>query len=266
MTSNLGSCLTGARLSVLLSGALILLLATTILAQDATDGAHINSDVLNLFLSTRIQKPAAQATPEERAGVINELTDIILISDLTQAKELGNEPQVMAQLELQRRIILFNAFALDFLQKNQATDQEIFNLYEEQIGLAPPQEFKARHILVESQGAALALVKELEEGADFVELAKSKSTGPSGPNGGDLGWFQAQQMVKPFSDAVAGLKDGEFTTVPVQTQFGWHVILREGSRDGTPPTLESVRDVIKQRVEQNKFQDYVAGLRADSAK
>jgi peptidyl-prolyl cis-trans isomerase C len=265
MTSNFGSYLPGTRLSVLVSGALALLLTTAILAQDSTDGTHIDSDVLNLFLSTRIQKPAAQASPEERADAINELSDIILISDLPRANQLGDERQVKAQLDLQRRIILFNAFAMDFLAKNQATDQDILNLYREQIGLAPPQEFKARHILVESQGAALALVKELEAGADFVELAKSKSTGPSGPNGGDLGWFQAQQMVKPFSDAVAGLKDGEFTTSPVQTQFGWHVILREGSRDGTPPTLESVRDVIKQRVEQNKFQEYVAGLRADSA-
>ena len=161
----------------------------------------------------------------------------------------------------QRRIILFNALAADFLASNQATEQEIFNLYEEQIGLTLPREFKARHILVESQGEALTLVKELQDGADFVELAKSKSTGPSAPNGGDLGWFEAKHMVKPFSDAVAAMEDGAFTTVPVQTQFGWHIILREASRDGTPPTLESVRDVVKQRVEQDKFKKFVATLR-----
>lgn len=112
---------------------------------------------------------------------------------------------------------------------------------------------------------ALSLVRELQDGADFIELAKSKSTGPSGPNGGDLGWFQSQQMVKPFSDAVAALENGAFTTVPVQTQYGWHVILREASRDSTPPTLESVRDVIKQRVEQEKLQKYISSLRQSSS-
>ncbi|MCH8278050.1 MAG: peptidylprolyl isomerase, partial [Proteobacteria bacterium] len=237
---------------------MVLFLATTAIAQDAANSGQIDSDVYNLFLSTRTQKPAAQATPQERTAVMNELAGIFVVSDLPEAKALGDEPQVKAQLELQRRIILFNAFAADFLASNQATEQEIFDLYEEQIGLTLPREFKARHILVESQGEALTLVKELQDGADFVELAKSRSTGPSAPNGGDLGWFEAKHMVKPFSDAVAAMEDGAFTTVPVQTQFGWHIILREASRDGTPPTLESVRDVVKQRVEQDKFKKFVA--------
>ena len=261
MTLTFGSEPFGTRLSVVIPSALVLFLATTAVAQDAANHGQIDPDVFNLFLTTRIQKPAAQATPQERTAVMNELTDIYVISDLPEAQALGDEPQVKAQLELQQRVILFNAFATDFLAKNQATDQEIFNLYEEQIGLALPREFKARHILVESQGEALTVVEELQNGADFVELAKSRSTGPSGPNGGDLGWFEAKHMVKPFSDAVEAMEDGAFTTVPVQTQFGWHVILREASRDGTPPTLESVRDVVKQRVEQDKFKKFVAGLR-----
>jgi len=249
------------RFSAVIPGVMVLFLATTASAQDAAISGQIDSDVYSLFLSTRTQKPATQATPQERTAVMNELADIFVVSDLPEAKALGDEPQVKAQLELQRRIILFNAFVADFLASNQATEQEIFNLYEEQIGLTLPREFKARHILVESQGEALTLVKELQDGADFVELAKSRSTGPSAPNGGDLGWFEAKHMVKPFSDAVAAMEGGAFTTVPVQTQFGWHIILREASRDGTPPTLESVRDVVKQRVEQDKFKKFVATLR-----
>lgn len=261
MTFPIGSETFGMRFSAAIPGVMVLFLATTAIAQDAANSGQIDSDVYNLFLSTRTQKPAAQATPQERTAVMNELADILVVSDLPEAKALGDEPQVKAQLELQRRIILFNAFAAHFLASNQATEQEIFNLYEEQIGLTLPREFKARHILVESQGEALTLVKELQDGADFVELAKSRSTGPSAPNGGDLGWFEAKHMVKPFSDAVAAMEDGAFTTVPVQTQFGWHIILREASRDGTPPTLESVRDVVKQRVEQDKFKKFVAALR-----
>ena len=125
-------------------------------------------------------------------------------------------------------------------------------------------QYKARHILVQTQGEADALVNQLNEGADFEALAKEFSTGPSGPNGGDLGWFAPDQMVKPFADAVVALDDGTYTKTPVQTQFGWHVILREESRESEPPTLESVRDAIKQRVEQQKFQDYMQGLRDGS--
>ena len=100
---------------------------------------------------------------------------------------------------------------------------------------------------------------------DFAELAKEESTGPSGPNGGDLGWFAPERMVPPFSAAVADLENGAFSKEPVQTQFGWHVILREDSRESTPPTLESVRDVVKQRLEQQKLTDYLNELRATLA-
>ena len=109
------------------------------------------------------------------------------------------------------------------------------------------------------------MIKQLDEGADFATLAAEHSTGPTGPQGGDLGWFSPDQMVQPFSEAVAALEDGAHTAEPVQTQFGWHVILREDSRANQPPPLESVHDAIKQRVEQLKFQAYLETLRADYA-
>ena len=155
-----------------------------------------------------------------------------------------------------------SSVAADFLARNTATDEEILSTYAEQIEQAPPLQFKARHILVETQAAAIDLISQLDAGGDFQELAKTHSTGPSGPQGGDLGWFSPDQMVAPFSDAVAKLADGDFTKEPVQTQFGWHVILREESRASEPPTLDSVRDVIKQNVEQQKLQDYLIALRA----
>ena len=125
-----------------------------------------------------------------------------------------------------------------------------------QMQSSAPLQYKARHILVETQASALDLIAQLQDGANFEELAKANSTGPSGPSGGDLGWFSPEQMVK---------QDGEFTTQPVQTQFGWHVILREDSRENQPPPLDSVRDSIKQSVEQLKFQNYLEGLRTQLA-
>ena len=109
--------------------------------------------------------------------------------------------------------------------------------------------------------AAIELITQLDAGASFEELAQTHSTGPSGPTGGDLGWFSPGQMVAPFSDAVAGLDNGAYTEAPVQTDFGWHVILREESRVNEPPPLDSVRDALKQSVEQTKFQQYLEGLR-----
>jgi peptidyl-prolyl cis-trans isomerase C len=230
------------------------------------NGVSIDSSIVDIYLESRIQKPAAQATPAEREAVMQEISDIYLITTQPIANELANDTRVKAQSELQYRGILAQAVATDFFSKNQATDEEILDVYQKQIELAPPLQFKARHILVETQAAAESLITQLGEGAEFAELATAHSTGPSGPSGGDLGWFSPEQMVKPFSDAVASMSDGEFTTEPVQTQFGWHVILREESRTNTPPTLESARDIIKQQVEQTKFQEFIAKLRADQVK
>jgi peptidyl-prolyl cis-trans isomerase C len=261
-----GSSLSGAGRTAILLSASILFAAASSSAQ-APEGAPLfEQTVVDLLLESRIQKPASQATSEERAAAVDELTNIYVISNLPRAIELGNSPELKAQIELQEKAILFNAFANDFIANNQATEQEIFNAYEEQIALAPSKEFKARHILVETQSAAVALIDELNGGADFVALAKEHSTGPSGSAGGDLGWFTAQAMVQPFSIAVAAMEDGAFTPAPVQTQFGWHVILREDSRDSPPPPLDSVRDTIKQQVEQKKFQEFMSNARTNASK
>jgi len=227
------------------------------------NGVDIDSSVLSMYIESRIQKPAEQATAEEREVVIQELTDIYILTTQPNAKALGADPRIKAQIELQGRAVLAQAVATDFFTSNPATDEEILAEYQIQMTSAPASQFKARHILVESQAVASDLIVQLNDGADFAELAKASSTGPTGPNGGDLGWFSPEQMVAPFSDAVAALEDGAYTSEPVQTQFGWHVILREESRDNQPPTLDSVRDGLKQRVEQAKFQGYLESLRAD---
>lgn len=247
-----------------LAAAAGLAIAGTAWAQSDT-GVSIDPNVFNMYLESRIQKPADQATAEEAAAVRDELTDIYLLSEVPRALELKQSPRIQAQLELQSRGLLAQSVASDFLAQNQATDAEMRALYAEQIELAPPKEFKARHILVETQGEAIALITELEGGADFAELATQKSTGPSATSGGDLGWFTADRMVPEFSAAVAELGDAQFTKTPVQTQFGWHVILREESRESPPPPFDSVTDVLKQQVEQTKLRDYVNSLRNSAA-
>jgi peptidyl-prolyl cis-trans isomerase C len=124
------------------------------------------------------------------------------------------------------------------------------------------EQYKARHILVASEDEAKAIIQQLSSSkTDFAELAKEKSTGPSGPQGGDLGWFSSDSMVKPFSDAVMALENGKITETPVQTQFGWHVILREESKPNTPPPFAEVTERLRPRLEQDKFQAYLATQR-----
>ena len=228
------------------------------------NGIDVDSAVIDLYIESRTQKPASQVLAVERDSLIDEITDIYLLTSQPGVEKLMDDPQAQAQLEIQKRGLMAQVVATDFISRNQASDEEILSEYSKQIVLAPALQFKARHILVETQAAAIDLISQLDGGGDFEELAKSASTGPSGPNGGDLGWFSPNQMVESFSNAVADLEDGSYTKEPVQTQFGWHVILREESRASEPPTLDSVRDVIKQRIEQTKLQDYLTQLREQS--
>jgi peptidyl-prolyl cis-trans isomerase C len=253
-------------LAALISAVLVTVVATNINAETikTVNGEAIDSSVLDFYLTSRTQKPVEQVTAEERTLLVEELTDIYLLSNNESATEVEKDPQVQAQIELQRRGVIAQMVASKFFESIVVTEEEILAMYDTQASLAPALQFKARHILLESQGEAVEVIGELDMGANFEETAKSRSTGPSGPNGGDLGWFSPNQMVEAFSIAVADLEDGSYTKEPVQTQFGWHVILREESRASEPPTLDSVRDVIKQRIEQTKLQDYLTELRAQS--
>ncbi|MGR3514659.1 MAG: foldase protein PrsA [Paracoccaceae bacterium] len=129
------------------------------------------------------------------------------------------------------------------------TDEAIAAAYDETYGNTEPEtEYNASHILVETEEEAAALVTELEGGADFAELAKEKSTGPSGPRGGELGWFGTGAMVAPFEEAVVALDVGA-VSAPVQTQFGWHVIKLNESRIKDAPPLEQVRGQLQETIQ-----------------
>ncbi len=226
------------------------------------NGLPIDSAVFDFYAQSRTQRPADQLASDERDTLLQELKDVYLLATQSEADAVRNDPQIVAQLELQKTSLIAQTVATLYITGMTITDEEIQAEYDEQAALAPGQQYKARHILVESQGEAAAIIEELDGGADFETLARERSTGPSGPNGGDLGWFAPNQMVAPFSEAVQALENGAYSSEPVQTDFGWHVILREDSRDSVPPPLDSVRDTVRQAIQQRKFQAYLDELRS----
>jgi peptidyl-prolyl cis-trans isomerase C len=136
--------------------------------------------------------------------------------------------------------------------------------YETALAALDKTEYHARHILVANKDQADDVLKKLKGGAKFEDLAKSQSIDGSKTNGGDLGWFTLARMVKPFGDAVKGLKKGEITQQPVQTQFGWHVIQLEDTRDVTPPPFEQVKAQLTNAWIRKKLQEYVAELKKNA--
>lgn len=187
-------------------------------------------------------------------GVLDQLVQqIALAGDMNSELSKGSE----LALENERRGFLAGE-AMRILAESAVTDEALQTLYDERFAnIDPAQEFSAAHILVETEDEAKALLDELNGGADFATLAQEKSTGPSGPNGGDLGWFEKGMMVAPFEEAILAMKPGDLSG-PVQTQFGWHVIKLNDVRQKEAPTLEEVRAELEQEVQQKAIEAAMA--------
>ncbi|MDF1854999.1 peptidylprolyl isomerase [Pseudooceanicola sp.] len=204
--------------------------------------------------------------PDQYAQLPADVLFTGILDQLVQQEALaqswtGDLPKaVTLTLDNERSGQIASAAVEDFL-KTALSEAEIQAAYDENYSAASDEsEYKARHILVETEDEAKALIEALDGGADFATLAKEKSTGPSGPNGGDLGWFGQGMMVKPFEDAVVALAPGSYTKEPVQTQFGWHVILLEETRAKAAPSLDEVRGEIEVELQRTKVQELIDGL------
>jgi peptidyl-prolyl cis-trans isomerase C len=226
------------------------------------NNSPLTQDVLDIYATQRkAQGGDEQANSQE--AVLNELISLELMRQDSVNKGLDKEPFVIAAIDQQTRTALAGAAIKDFMAKNPVSDEEAKALYDEQIGVAG-KEYSARHILVEDEATANEVIKLLDSGSDFSELAKEKSTGPSGPTGGKLGWFGADQMVQPFAEATAALEKGTYTKTPVQTQFGWHVIILDDVRDSTPPPFDDVKDRIKMLLANQQLQQYVESMKSNA--
>ncbi len=221
------------------------------------NGAPITEAVLDLYEEQmKSRRPGGNM---DRATVLEEVINLELASQSGAKAGLADNARTQLQIDQQRRAVIASAAIQKFLQDNPISDEDLQQLYDQQVPKG--SEYKARHILVEDEAKAKELITELDGGADFSELAKKHSTGPSGKSGGELGWFSPKQMVAPFSEAVAKLEKGTYTKEPVKTQFGWHVIILDDSRETTPPALEQVKPQLQAFMQKQRVQQYISGLR-----
>lgn len=235
--------------------------ATKVSKEDAiaiVNGQYISKASLTELENDIAQRGQGQSFPQEK--LIEELVQReLLVQDAIQ-KKLDQNEAFANRLVTIKNSLLSQAAIQNHLESSPISDADIEAEYNANIADAGT-EYKARHILLKTEEEAKKIIAELNKGADFAALAKTKSTGPSGPQGGDLGWFTGGQMVPPFSEAAIALEDGKYTTEPVKTQFGWHVILKEGSRAQTPPPFESIKEQLRPMLQRKKMQSYLDSLR-----
>lgn len=225
------------------------------------NGKHIPKSALEELEKEIAMRSHGQTFPKEK--LVEELIQReLLIQDATN-KKLDQSPEFIARLNDAKKALLSQTDLQNFMAANPVTDEEVKKEYDSKVAAEKGLEYKARHILVKTEAEAKKIIADLDKGGDFSKLANKLSLdGKEAQNGGDLGWFVAAQMVAPFSDAVATLEDGKYSKTPVQTQFGYHVILREGSRPQTPPPLEAVKEQLAPYLQRQKIETMLKDLRS----
>ncbi|MEN8178864.1 MAG: peptidylprolyl isomerase [Pseudomonadota bacterium] len=232
----------------------------------SVNGQPVTKMMYGIYFQDRMRTaPNAQNTQEMQMSVLNELANVLIVAQDAEKKQIDQRPEVEATLALLRAKLLTQTALQEHASANQPDEKAIQGVYDTDYSSKSSTEYKARHILVKEEDQAKSMITQLDEGGDFAELAKEHSTGPTGKNGGDLGWFDGEQMVKPFSDAVKAMELGKYSKAPVQTQFGWHVILLEESRETPPPPLKQVKAEITSKLQQKALADYMKNLREKSS-
>ena len=245
--------------------AVSLSLALPVVAEDSADANTIVATVNGTQITLGHLILARQALPEQYSNYPAEMLFKGLLDQLVQQTLLAQSTsgdvsmRMKLDMENQRRMLLAGA-AIDTVMAMNISEDDVQQMYQaEFVNAESGAEYNASHILLESEEGALALVTALEGGANFADLAKEKSTGPSGPDGGQLGWFGPGMMVPEFEQAVQSLEVAA-VSAPVQTQFGWHLIKLNDSRAMAAPSLSQARPEIEMRLRQSGTEAHIQSL------
>jgi len=215
------------------------------------------------FMLLQQQARGAPDTEQMRNMVRDELVNREVIAQEAQRAGVPKTPEVQAQLDLARQEIIVGAYLRDWARKHPVTDAEVQKEYDRAKAQHGDKEYKARHILVETEDQAKSLIAELKKGGKFDELAtrNSKDSGTA-QRGGDLDWNVPATFDKLFSDAMVKLEKGKYTEAPVRTRFGFHVVQLDDVRPAKFATLAEVRPRIQQMLVQARIEELIRGLRA----
>ena len=205
----------------------------------------------------------APDTPELRNAIREELNTRELLAREAKKANLDKQADIKQQMDLAGQTVLVRAYVTDWVKKNPVPDAELRKEYDAIKAQMGDKEYKVKHILVEKEDDAKDVIAQLQKGGKFDDLAKARSKDPgSKDKGGDLDWNAPGGFVKPFSDAMIATPKGKFTATPVQTQFGYHVILVEDVREAKVPSFDEVKPQLQQRVQAAHLDKYFRELRA----
>lgn len=214
------------------------------------------------MLASQIAKSGRPVNDEMRAQIKEEVITREVFMQEAQKRGLASTADYKAQMELARQTILIRELFADFQKSNPVTDADLKAEYDKFTAANAGKEYKARHILVEKEDDAKAIIAGLKKGDKFEDLAKKMSKDPgSGANGGDLDWANAASYVPEFSTAMTKLEKGQLTAEPVKSQFGWHVIRLDDVRDAKLPSFEEVKPQMTQQMTQQKLAQFQEELR-----
>jgi peptidyl-prolyl cis-trans isomerase C len=226
------------------------------------NGKPIAESVLRVYALASGRKSFDDLSAEDRGKLLDDLIGVEVLGQQAEKDGVTASRTVAAQLELQRLQLVARAMATSYLEKNPATDADLQKVYEENLPRLTQQQYKTRHILVETKDEADKVIAQLRAGKQFADLAKERASGKTGPNGGDLPWFTAESMNPQIVAAVVPMKVGSFSQEPVQSEYGYHVLILDDSRKGEAPTMESLRKDLTSAVERKRLDDYIKTLRA----
>ena len=234
--------------------------ADTSPALATVNGTTITQNFFDFYIKAIAGKKASDLTPEQQSVALDNLIRARLVAQQADKDGVDKTADTQDLLELTRLNVLQQTMEERYLKDKKPTEQELRAEYENQVAALPKLEYHARHILVATEPFAQGVVQSLEKGAKFEDVAKKESMDSSKDNGGDLGWFTPDRMVKPFADAVTSLKPGDYTHKPIQTQYGWHVIQLVDTRPLSPPPFDQVKQRLEQVVQAKKFKSYTDDL------
>ena len=227
---------------------------------------RVNNELINKnlihFIKNEVMKEGIEITDDMEKNIVKRLIDLELIYQQAKKEGLTSQADFLSKSELAFKELIYTTYLQNFISQNKITKNEIKASYDSLVSNFNKNDYKARHILVSTKNKANGIIKSLKKGGDFKELASLNSIDKeSKNNGGDLGWFAADDMVESFSDAIKKMTVNEVTGTPVQSQFGWHIIQLNQIKPSLPPTLDEKIDDIKIMLQKSKLKKYLDELR-----